>query len=99
MLEIESPVGMQLNVVTLFQSYFDDIWKRAEPTYPLSKLWWWFARSWQWWAFIVTTVIAFILKDSFWVGIVGSVAATFLVNAVVASWFTIRSFVGRLWHA
>jgi len=96
MLEVESPVGLQFNLVSLFQIYFNDAWNQAEPVQRFGKVRWWLTRGWQWWAFILSTIIAFMLSASFWGGIVGSVAATFLVNALVSSWPTIHSLIRRM---
>jgi len=96
MVEIISPVGLNLNIIQLFQTHFDEAWKHAEPTHLWGKIHWRFGRGWQWWAFAASTIIAFVLsKNTIWSGIAISVAATFFVNALVTSWPTIRSSIRR----
>jgi hypothetical protein len=93
MLEVNSPLGLQLNLVSVFQHLFDDAWHRAEPFNPLGKLWWWLSRDWQWFAFLIFTLLTFFSKEYFWTGIFGSVAATFLITALSGTWSRIRAFI------
>jgi len=96
MIEVESPYGLQLNLVDIFQARFNEAWERAEPTNILAKLKWWLARGWQWWAFLASIIIAgLMIKNPLWSGLAVSVAATFLANAVVSSWPIILSFIRR----
>ncbi len=96
MIEVQSPYGLQLNLVDLFQARFNEAWERAEPTTILAKLKWWLGRGWQWWAFLAAIIIAgLLIKNPLWSGLAISVAATFLVNAIVSSWPTLLSFIRR----
>lgn len=95
MIEVVSPEGLQLNLVSLVQRFFDDAWSRAAPSRALGKLWWWVGRGWQWWAFLIFTLLAFASVSTVWSGICGSAAATFLVTALASSWSTIRAVIWR----
>src|SRR5215471_11270860 len=92
MIEVESPNGFDLNLISLFQHYFEIGWSRAEPVGPMGKIRWILMSGWQWWLFAVFAALAFAWRTSFWGGIFGSAAATFLVNALVAAWPRIRTF-------
>jgi hypothetical protein len=97
MIEVVSPPGFHLNLITMFQACFNAAWNRAEPIHTFGKVRWWLVSNWQWWAFGVTAFIALLLGGtSVWGGIVGSVSATFLFNALVASWPRIRSAVRKI---
>jgi hypothetical protein len=96
MIEVESPAGFDLNLVTLFQARFDVAWNRAQPIDVFGKVRWWVTSNWQWLAFGVTALVALSLGPSVWGGIAGSVAATFLFNALVSSWPAIRSLLRRI---
>lgn len=102
MVQIQSSQGLHLNIVKLFQLYFDDVWSHAEPTHFFGRLWWRLPKGWQWWAFGCFAVLGLISYDRlnapYWAGILGSVAATFLLNAVVASATAIRAFFKRLFR-
>ncbi len=95
MIEFDSRLGPDYNIVTLFQAHFDRAWNRAQPLHPLGNGWWWVKQNWQWVAFAITALIALPLGMSVWGGIVGSVAATFLFNALVTSWPMIRAAIRR----
>ncbi len=97
MIEVKCPVGLQLNLVSVFQRLFDDAWDRAEPFHPLGRIWWWLSRGWQWFGFLIFTLLAFLPADLVWSGIFASAAATFLVNALVSSWPRIHSFARKLY--
>lgn len=96
MIEVESPPGFDLNLITLFQANFDEAWNRAQPIHIPGRVWWWFTRNWQWWAFGVTALITLMLGMSSWGGIAASVSATFLFNALVSSWPRIRPIIRRI---
>jgi hypothetical protein len=91
-----------LNMVRLFQLYFDDVWRRAKPRGFFRTLWWRLAKGWQWGLFALFALLGLIintsLKDTFWTGVVGSVAATFLVNALVATGPTIWALVRAVYE-
>src|SRR6266700_2791526 len=96
MVQFESPHGLHLNVVTMFQAWFDAAWNRAQPIDTPGQLHWWFKRNWQWWVYIVTAVLAIPFGNSVWGGIIGSVSATFLFNALVASWPMLREYLHKI---
>ena len=96
MIEVESPVGFDLNLVTLFQARFDVAWNRAHPIDAYGKVKWWVTSNWQWVAFGITALIALALGLSVWGSIAGSVSATFLFNAIVSSWPAVRSLLRRM---
>jgi hypothetical protein len=96
MIEVESPAGFDLNLVTLFQTCFDAAWNRAQPIHISGKVRWWLTSNWQWWAFGITSLITLGLGTTVWGGIAASVSATFLVNALVSSWPAIRSVIRRM---
>lgn len=95
MLEVESPVGLRLNLVGLFQERFESAWVRAQPIHALGRIGWWLGRGWQWWAFAVFTVLAFASAKTSWSGIFASAAATFLVSALVAAWPRIHALFSK----
>lgn len=96
MLHVESPSGLTLNMVSLFQQFFDGAWRRAEHTGRFGKLKWWFSTGWQWWLFLGFSALAIVFYPDVWSGIFGSAAATFLVNALVTSGPKIRSLIRDL---
>ncbi|HZR41100.1 MAG TPA: hypothetical protein VFB12_13335 [Ktedonobacteraceae bacterium] len=93
MIEFESRSGLDLNIVNWFQSRFDEAWNRSQPLHTPGRVWWTLTKNWQWWAFAATALLAVLLGTTAWGGIVGSVSATFLCNAVVGSWSSIRAFI------
>lgn len=99
MIEVESPPGLEFNVVTLFQERFELAWNRAQPIHAPGGIRWFLKRHWQWAAFIASALIAIALGTSLetpvWSEIVASVSATFLFNALVSSWPMIRFALRR----
>lgn len=99
MIEVESPPGLELNLVTLFQERFELAWNRAQPIHTSGRTRWFLKKHWQWAAFMATALIAIVLGASLqtpvWSEIVASVSATFLFNALIASWPTIRFAIRR----
>lgn len=86
MLEIESPPGLRLNLVDLFYEEFERAWSRGRPVGQIKALWWRVISAWQWSATALFLAVALFTVN--WVpisSISASVAATFFVNAMVAS--------------
>jgi hypothetical protein len=95
MIEFDSHTGANLNIVSLFQARFDEAWNHAQPLNMLG-IWWRLKKNWQWGAFVLTALIAIPFGASIWGGIVGSVSATFLFNAIVSSSSMIKSTIRKL---
>lgn len=94
MIEFDSRTGLELNIISLFQARFDEAWTQAQPVNILG-IWWWLRSHWQWGAFVVTALIAIPFGTSVWGGIIASVSATFLFNALVSSSSTIKTILRR----
>jgi hypothetical protein len=95
MIEFDSHIGASLNIVSLFQARFDEAWNHAQPLNMLG-LWWRLKKNWQWGAFVLTALIAIPFGTSIWGGIIGSVSATFLFNALVSSSSMIKATIRKL---
>jgi len=85
LIEAESPPGFNLNLVDLFQRYFDSAWRAAQPIQFSGKVQWWVRRGWRWAGVAIFSLLTVLTATSVWGLIFGSAAGTFLVNAVV-SW-------------
>lgn len=86
MIEVESPQGLNLNLVNLFHREFQDAWGRAEPPGLLGAVRWRLGRYWQWASAVLFLALTLAsLEEPGISGIFGSIAATFLVNAAVSS--------------
>jgi hypothetical protein len=92
MVEVMSSDGQDLNIVRVFSEYFRRAWSRAQPVQGLGRIWWWTKRAWQWLACLIFLALTYAFRSTFWVGVFGSAAATFMINGLVSSWSSIRSF-------
>jgi hypothetical protein len=91
MVHVETPAGMELNIIGLFKARFEDAWSGASPSGFPKRLLWYLRKGWQWWLFAVLTVASFLVeKNVVALSILASAAATFLVNAAVDSWTSLR---------
>lgn len=98
MIQIESPPGVNPNITRLFALAFEEAWRAARPVGSYSRfLVWLMAEAWQWWLFaiflVLTGISAKSQKHGYLSSVFGSVAATFAVNGLVASWPRIRKFL------
>jgi hypothetical protein len=97
MIEVESPPGFNLNLVDLFYQEFEEAWARSEPLGFFGRVRWRFGRYWQWWLsllFLGLTITTF--RTPTISGVLGSIAATFLVNAMVTSREELVNILRRL---
>lgn len=100
MIEVVSFAGLQANLTSLFDREFERAWRRAEPYGLWNRVWWRFVRLWQWLACACFGVAAVAtIEDPAVSGILGSVSATFLVNALAASSEDLRARFERFMHA
>ena len=96
LIEFDSRTEPELNIIHMFQTRFDEAWKRAQPTtFPLG-MWWGIKKNWQWAAGLATALLAIPLGTSVWGGIVASISATFFFNALISSWNMIRQAIRNL---
>jgi hypothetical protein len=92
MLEATSPAGMTLNLITLFKEQFNEAWRRAQPAgYPWAV--WLVKREARWAAAVLMVVATFLFRESVvGLAIVGSMAATQVMNALASSRRDIATF-------
>jgi hypothetical protein len=95
MLEIRSPARHQLNMISMFQQYFNNAWNRAEPVRRSGRIVWAFERQWQLGAFALFTVLTIVEFPNVWSAIFSGVSATFLFNSLAPVSQRFRSFVGK----
>jgi hypothetical protein len=82
MVEFQSQPGARLNVIFWFREWFETAWRASQPTGRFGLLRWRLGRNWQLWVFCVFAVLAGTLSKSFWSGIFGSAAATFMIASL-----------------
>lgn len=95
MLEATSPAGLELNLIALFKEQFNQAWQRAQPVgFPLAV--WWVKREARWAAAAAMVLATLMLRDSgAGLAIVGSMAATQIMNALASSRRDIVAFFRR----
>jgi hypothetical protein len=77
MLEVQTPVGLEINLARAFEERFDDAWAHGRPLGRLRIAWWHIRRRWE----FVATGIAILLL---WVTSGVPLAATFLIGIASA---------------
>jgi hypothetical protein len=94
MIEIQSPDGLDFNMIRMFRSQFEEAWLRAMPLNCLPYSWWLLKRNWNWWMGLIFMVAAFATSNVVLIGIFGSASATFFTNGMVemarAKWTVLR---------
>jgi len=97
MLEVISPNNLDPNIIRVFKKVFNEAWFTSQPTNLSGKIFWYFKNGWQYWASIGFAIASFYtFEKSFISGITGSISATFLLNALVASRQSIKDFFVNL---
>jgi len=99
MIDLKSPSSLELNIIQMFRVHFDRAWKNAKSTSPLGTIFWNIRRGWRWYCFGIFALLMLLAArtgKSNWAGVFSSASATFLVNAFVTSFESIRSFLRSL---
>ena len=96
LIEVESPQGLELNLISVFKRQFEDAWRRARPT-SAGVIWWAFRRAWQWWCALGFFAAAWFFElGSRSSDMCITISGTFLTGAVITSWSSIRATIRRM---
>jgi hypothetical protein len=107
MLEASATDGRSLNIIEMFDIYFEQAWVRARPIDLIGSMLWYFSKNWHFILFFVFGISATAILYMFPLdmsksgilnlvfGILTSASGSFLVTGIVDSWEKIRGFLRR----